>query len=154
MERPTGTATPRNAVIPLAPNLRDLFITSASHVPPQHRAAETHSPKAATYSSGGTAQQGVHRITATVPGERRLLRYGGDVSVARSIANVHRENPWTGRCLGCNQPSPCLERRYANAVLIYSGRETQHPRLTAALTLVVGIGLGMLVIAAGLFGFL
>ena len=82
------------------------------------------------------------------------LPYSGDVSVARSIADIHRENPWTGRCLGCNQPSPCLERRYANAVLVHSGRETEHPRLAAAVTAVVGVGLGMLVIAAGLFGFL
>lgn len=84
--------------------------------------------------------------------ERNLLPYGGDVAVAQSIADVHRENPWTGRCLACNEPSPCLERRYANEVLVHSGREAGHPRLATALTIV--IGLGMLLIAAGLVGFL
>jgi hypothetical protein len=83
-----------------------------------------------------------------------VLPYAGDVAVAQSIADVHRENPWTGRCLACNEPSPCLERRYANVVLIHSGRETEPPRLAATLTAVIGIALGMLVIAAGLVGFL
>jgi hypothetical protein len=82
------------------------------------------------------------------------LPYAGDVAVAQSIADVHQENPWTGRCLACNEPSPCLERRYANAVLIHSGRETEHPRLAAGLTVVLGIGLGVLLIATGLAGFL
>jgi len=96
---------------------------------------------------------------SSVPARHRLstpgvLPYGGDVAVAQSIADVHRENPWTGKCLACNDRSPCLERRYANAVLVHSGRETGHPRLAAGLTIVVGVGLGILLIAAGLVGFL
>jgi hypothetical protein len=92
---------------------------------------------------------GAHQLST--PG---VLPYGGDVAVAQSIADIHRENPWTGRCLACNDPSPCLERRYANAVLIHSGREPRRHRLTAALTVVIGASLGMLLIAVGLVGFL
>ncbi|HEX2417144.1 MAG TPA: hypothetical protein VHJ83_03310 [Micromonosporaceae bacterium] len=83
-----------------------------------------------------------------------VLPYGGAVVVAQSIADVHRENPWTGRCLACNELSPCLERRYANVVLIHYGRETEHPRVAATLTAVIGVGLGMLLITAGLTGLL
>ena len=93
--------------------------------------------------------QGAHRLST--PG---VLPYGGDVAVAQSIADIHRENPWTGRCLACNDRSPCLERRYANIVLVRSGRETGHHRLAAALIAVIGISLGILIIAAGLVGFL
>lgn len=92
---------------------------------------------------------GAHRLST--PG---VLPYGGDVVVAQSIADIHRENPWTGRCLACNDHSPCLERRYANVVLVRSGRETGHHRLAAALIAVIGISLGILIIAAGLVGFL
>jgi hypothetical protein len=88
------------------------------------------------------------------PHGHMTLPYAGDVAVAQSIADVHRENPWTGRCLACNELSPCLERRYANVILIHSGRGTEQPRLAATLTAVIGVGLGMLVLAAGLVGFL
>jgi hypothetical protein len=75
------------------------------------------------------------------------------VAVAQSIADVHRENPWTGTCRVCNEPSPCHERRYANAVLVSSGRRSEDHRLAAALTVAVGITLGTLLIAAGIIGF-
>jgi hypothetical protein len=101
----------------------------------------------------------VRNRTSAVPtghphGEPRVLPYGGDVAVAQSIADVHRDNPWTGRCRACNEPSPCHERRYANAVLVHSGRKTEPHRIAAALTVVVGVGLGILLIAAGIAGFL
>jgi hypothetical protein len=37
---------------------------------------------------------------------------------------------------------------------VYSGRETEHPRVATALIIATGIGLGMLLIAAGLVGFM
>ena len=83
-----------------------------------------------------------------------VLPYGGDVAVAQSIADIHRDNPWTGRCRACNEPSPCWERRYANTVLIHSGRETGHPRIAATLTITIGVGLGMLLLAVGVVGFM
>jgi hypothetical protein len=86
--------------------------------------------------------------------EAQVLPYGGDVAVAQSIADVHRDNPWTGRCRACNEPFPCHERRYANTVLVYSGRRSERPELAPAVTAAVGIILGTLLIAAGIIGFM
>lgn len=55
-----------------------------------------------------------------IPGhatERRVLSYGGDISVARSMAAVHERNPWTGRCRTCREAYPCRDRRDADEVL-------------------------------------
>lgn len=51
------------------------------------------------------------------PEERRAVPYGGDVAVARSIAEAHTRNPWTGRCRSCREAHPCPDRRDADEVL-------------------------------------
>lgn len=84
----------------------------------------------------------------------RVLPYGGDVGVAQSIADVHRDNPWTGRCRACDEPFPCRERRYANTVLVYSGRRSEPHRLITTLIIATGITLGTLLIAAGIIGYM
>jgi hypothetical protein len=84
----------------------------------------------------------------------QVLPYGGDVAVAQSIADVHRDNPWSGRCRACDEPSPCRERRLANAVLVYSGRGSEPHRLITALIIATGITLGTLLIAAGVIGYM
>ncbi|HEX6074384.1 MAG TPA: hypothetical protein VFZ32_03855 [Micromonosporaceae bacterium] len=80
------------------------------------------------------------------------MKRPGDVAVARSVADVHRDNPWAGRCRGCNEPSPCLERRYANAVLVHSGRPPGRPGVVTTLALATAVGFGMLLIAASALG--
>ncbi|MGH3737880.1 MAG: hypothetical protein ACRDT6_20055 [Micromonosporaceae bacterium] len=51
--------------------------------------------------------------------ERRVLPYGGDKAVARSIYHAHRPSrrPWTDTCTGCGEKSPCRERRDSALVL-------------------------------------
>lgn len=51
--------------------------------------------------------------------ERRVLPYGGDKAVARSVYDMHRPSrwPWIDRCTGCGDQWPCRTRREAAAVL-------------------------------------
>lgn len=51
--------------------------------------------------------------------ERRILPYGGDKAVARSIAEVHRPTRWPfmDRCTGCGGKWPCRDRCDAQVVL-------------------------------------
>ncbi len=51
------------------------------------------------------------------PQVRIAIPYAGDRAVARSIADVHVPNPWTGRCRCCEDPYPCRERSAADLVL-------------------------------------
>lgn len=51
--------------------------------------------------------------------ERRILPYGGDKAVARTIANSHPPSrwPWMDICGGCGEKYPCRDRRDADEVL-------------------------------------
>jgi hypothetical protein len=55
--------------------------------------------------------------------------------------------------VACNDPHR-VWNGYADAVLIHSGRGTERRRLAAALTVVIGVSLGIPLIAADLVGFL
>ncbi|MGH3735200.1 MAG: hypothetical protein ACRDT6_06205 [Micromonosporaceae bacterium] len=79
-----------------------------------------------------------------------VLPYGGDVAVARSIAEVHRRNPWTGRCRACRDRHPCLDRRDADTVL----GATDHARLGLVVVVgtVVPVLIGVLLVAATAVG--
>ncbi len=57
-------------------------------------------------------------MTRPNPGaEQRAIPQGGDAAVARSFANLHQRNPWTGRCRGCRQRHPCHVRQDADSAL-------------------------------------
>ncbi|MGH3713202.1 MAG: hypothetical protein ACRDT4_07030 [Micromonosporaceae bacterium] len=77
-----------------------------------------------------------------------VLPYGGDVAVAQSIADVHRRNPWTGRCRACRDRYPCRDRQDANAVL--GAADHARPSLVGIVGAVVPILLGVLLIAASM----
>ena len=85
--------------------------------------------------------------------ERRPDPYGGDVVVARSIARVHRRNPWTGRCRACKDRYPCRDSQDARAVLGGLGSARQPSgRLGLLVVTAVPVVLGLLVIAASVVG--
>ncbi|MQA25101.1 MAG: hypothetical protein GEU94_06450 [Micromonosporaceae bacterium] len=51
--------------------------------------------------------------------ERRVLPYGGDKAVARSIYNAHPPSRWPfiDTCGGCGEKWPCKDRRESGEVL-------------------------------------
>lgn len=66
-------------------------------------------------SHDGTA--GVPEAPRVTRNETRVLPYGGDKAVARTIAECHRRKPWTARCRGCGEPWPCRDRIDAERVI-------------------------------------
>ncbi|MGH2599112.1 MAG: hypothetical protein ACRDJ9_06965 [Dehalococcoidia bacterium] len=86
------------------------------------------------------------------PAERRVLPYGGDVAVARSIAAAHPRNPWTGRCRSCGEAHPCKDRRDANDVLAHKRAEPMAGERVTYEPADWLIGIGIALCAVGVFG--
>ncbi|MQA25811.1 MAG: hypothetical protein GEU94_10095 [Micromonosporaceae bacterium] len=85
-------------------------------------------------------------------GQRVAIPYGGDAAVARSIAQVHRRNPWTGRCRACKDRYPCRDRQDACAVLGEVEPASRLPVLAGVVGTALPVILGLLLIAGSVSG--